>query len=425
MEFLITFNSSFFSYNWFLVVLSLEVNQFSCFNILRCVYTTSHPAKSVEWLGWATWCLMTRLDDLSRPHFKRLFQSPANVYYFLAMIFFTPPSLPSQSQDPRIRNIVSSRVLRLLWVNSQKCLTKTQYHEFEGSAPITMRGGGVHGSLGDKNLSQKNWTDVFNFFGHDLHRQISPHAIAGHSNSQYCAFEGPAIAMGKFSKMFDEDSISRIRGSCDDCEEGESLVTKIAAEKIKPTFSIFSAAVRFFSVADFCRPISPHRNCKTLEFAILCLRPTFNFKFSKMLDEDTILRIQGSCNCDWEEWGRREWWKLRLKKSRLWSWPAFLWCLPTFTRTGWQRRSVSFDMIKLLGLSSTPGFLSRSAKPLHRFGRATCRVDAALYYMKHDNLSSPPAPLWGEIDLCTQWVYCRKLNSEQLLLQDFLHIIGI
>ncbi len=35
---------------------------------------------------------------------------------------------------------------------------------------------------------------------------------------QYRKFDGTATAMSKFSKMFDKNSISQIRGSCDDCD---------------------------------------------------------------------------------------------------------------------------------------------------------------------------------------------------------------
>ncbi len=45
----------------------------------------------------------------------------------------------------------------------------------------------------------------------------------------------------KFSKTLDEDTISRIRASCD-CDRG-NWETKIASKKIKRTFSIFSAAI--------------------------------------------------------------------------------------------------------------------------------------------------------------------------------------
>ncbi len=48
---------------------------------------------------------------------------------------------------------------------------------------------------------------------------------------QYRKFEGPAIVIGKFSKILDEDTISRIRGSWH-CYGG-NWVTKIAAEKIE------------------------------------------------------------------------------------------------------------------------------------------------------------------------------------------------
>ncbi len=54
--------------------------------------------------------------------------------------------------------------------------------------------------LSNKNRNQKNQTDVFDFFDHDFHHPISP------INS----FENL-----KISKLFDEDTISQIRGSCD------------------------------------------------------------------------------------------------------------------------------------------------------------------------------------------------------------------
>ncbi len=68
------------------------------------------------------------------------------------------------------------------------------------------------------------------------------------------------------------------------------------------------------------------------------------------------------------------------KNRRRRSWSAFLWRLLPFSQTRWQSWLASFDGIKPLGLSSTPELLScstrRSTKLLHRFGRATCSVDA-------------------------------------------------
>ncbi len=58
----------------------------------------------------------------------------------------------------------------------------------------------------------------FNFFGCNFCHQFPLIAIAEPTNSRYCVFESPAIVMSKFSKMFDEDSILRIQGSCNDCD---------------------------------------------------------------------------------------------------------------------------------------------------------------------------------------------------------------
>ncbi len=109
---------------------------------------------------------------------------------------------------------------------------------------------------------KSNWHLQFfwpRFLSPNFHLHI---AIAGLSNSRYCVFASPAIAMGKFSKIFDKDSISRIWGSCDDSSRGGGwcawvrLHDKNRSQKNRVTFSIFSPAVWFFS-RDFCRPISP------------------------------------------------------------------------------------------------------------------------------------------------------------------------
>ncbi len=102
------------------------------------------------------------------------------------------------------------------------------------------------GDLSRKRFFQRP-ADVFDFFGRDFHHTPPPTLIiiAGPSNSRYCVFEGPGIVMSKFPKMFEEDSISRIRGSWDDCDRGGEggWVTKIAAEKIEPMFFIFSSTI--------------------------------------------------------------------------------------------------------------------------------------------------------------------------------------
>ncbi len=44
-------------------------------------------------------------------------------------------------------------------------------------------------------------------------------------------------------------------------------------------------------------------------------------------------------------------------------------------------------------------------------------------YLKHDNLSSPIALLLEEKDMCAQWVFCWKFNSQQLLLEVVFGVI--
>ncbi len=76
--------------------------------------------------------------------------------------------------------------------------------------------------------------------------------------------------------------------------------------------------------------------------------------------------IPGSSNLQlwWDRGVGSRWWKLRPKNRRLWSWSAFLRSLSTFSQIGWQSRLASFNVIKLLGLLSTPGLWSCSTKPL-------------------------------------------------------------
>ncbi len=140
---------------------------------------------------------------------------------------------------------------------------------------IWVGGGECCGWLGDENHDRKNRTDVFNFFCRDFRHRISP--INSFENF-------------KFSKMLDEDTISRIRGSCD-CD-GENWVTKITAKKMKNVSSIFSAAI-------FVTQLLPSQLLDPRIHDIASSSNIFeNLKFSKMFDEDAILQIRGSC--DWD-----------------------------------------------------------------------------------------------------------------------------
>ncbi len=80
-----------------------------------------------------------------------------------------------------------------------------------------------------------------------------------------------------------------------------------------------------------------------------------------MFDEDAILRIRLFCESDW---GGGRMTKIGAEKNhRLRNRSAFLWCLPTFSRTGWRSRSALFHAIKPLCLRSTLGLLSCSTRP--------------------------------------------------------------
>ncbi len=106
-----------------------------------------------------------------------------------------------------------------------KCLTKTQYREFEDPA-IVMGGNWVMKIVAEKienvssiflatifvtefpplQLQDPEIRDIvyssnilricFQFFSHDFCHPISPITIAGPSNLRYCVFEGPAIVIG-------------------------------------------------------------------------------------------------------------------------------------------------------------------------------------------------------------------------------------
>ncbi len=183
--------------------------------------------------------------------------------------------------------------------------------------------------------------------------------------------------MGKFSKLLDDDTILRIWGSCD-CDGGK------LGEKNRGWKKKSGTSVQFFQPW-FLSPNFLHRNCRALKFAILCLSPTFLkicFQLIFVIQSPPPITIAGPSNL-WLRMGRGlggEWMtKIATKKNqRLRIWPTFLWHLPTFSWTVWQSRSASFDVIRPLCLSSTPGLLSCSTRLLHRFGQATCSLDAPL-----------------------------------------------
>ncbi len=52
-------------------------------------------------------------------------------------------------------------------------------------------------------------------------------------------------------------------------------------------------------------------------------------------------------------------------------------------------------------------------------------ISINVIFQSHINLSSPLAPLCGEIDICTHGLFWRKLNSEQLLFEGFLAVMRI
>ncbi len=85
-----------------------------------------------------------------------------------------------------------------------------------------------------------------------------------------------------------------------------------------------------------------------------------------MFDVNAISRNRESCDCDGVGGGERMTKIVAEKNRRLRTRSAFLWCLQPFSRTGWRSQSASFNVIKPLGLSSTPGLLSCLTMPLGR-----------------------------------------------------------
>ncbi len=225
-----------------------------------------------------------------------------------------------------------------------------------------------------------------------------------------CRALGFYIVTSKFPKMLDEDSISRIRGSCNDCDLGERW--KLWPQKSNRRFWFFFGLIfvthqgfcdyfdggggggvcrwlgdenldrknwtnvfNFFG-RDFRHPIS-HINSFENLFSI--------FSVAIFITQFPPIAIAGPSNSwycvfiyqFWElnifknVWRRLNianlrvlqlWWgggmtKIAAQKNqRLRSWPDFLWRLPTFSRTGWRSRSASFEAIKPLSLSSAPAF---------------------------------------------------------------------
>ncbi len=136
----------------------------------------------------------------------------------------------------------------------------------------------------------------------------------------------------KFLKMFDEDPILQIQGSCDvDGEIGwwKSQPNRLnCGQKYRKrwfdflTFWFFGRNLHHRTIHTFLPPPLHRNHRRTLEFAILIFRQTFlkiypsqsqdlqiydimsssnsfeNLKFLKMFDEGAILQIRGSCDCD-------------------------------------------------------------------------------------------------------------------------------
>ncbi len=143
---------------------------------------------------------------------------------------------------------------------------------------------------------------VFNFFGCAF---CYPHS---HCNRGTLEFD---ILMSKFPKMFDENSVSRLRW------EG----WKSQPKKIKPTmFLIFSVlSLSPIEGPTMIAMVSWEREggCGwVIKIAIKKLNRRFRFfrlwfsssispinsfenlKFSKLFDEDAVSQIRGSCDCD-------------------------------------------------------------------------------------------------------------------------------
>ncbi len=105
------------------------------------------------------------------------------------------------------------------------------------------------------------------------------------------------------------------------------------------------------------------------------------------------------------------------KNRRLRSRSTFLWRLPTFSRTGWQSRLASFDAIKPLGLSSTPGLLSCSTRLVNQVappiwpGDLQCgRFFSEKAYAEADNDASNPDDVE---ELLSYVLNCTPCHSDE------------
>ncbi len=230
--------------------------------------------------------------------------------FFPPRLSLPPPPLPLQSQDPQIRDIASSsnsfENLKLSKLFDEDAISRIRWScdwdekipnmfdtdlipQIRESCADCKMEGRVCGLLGDENRGWKNQTNIFDFFRLRFSSTKFPPSqsqdpricdIASSTNSfenlkfsncltktQYRKFEGPAIVMGKFPKMFDKDSISRIRGSSEDCNGGGVcwwLCNENCSQKNRTDILVFFRP-RFLS------PNFSNRNCRILEFAILCL----------------------------------------------------------------------------------------------------------------------------------------------------------
>ncbi len=156
----------------------------------------------------------------------------------------------------------------LPWVNSQKCLMKIQYREFDGPAVIAIGGGGMWRKLRAKKLNRR-----FQFFQHDFRH---PSRVLRWLKWGWgvCGWLGDENRNRKNrTGVFDFFGVIFIthRGPVM-ITTGRRSVWVIGWRKLRPKKS--TDVFDFFG-CDFCHPVSFHRNCRTFKFAILRFRPTF------------------------------------------------------------------------------------------------------------------------------------------------------
>ncbi len=117
-------------------------------------------------------------------------------------------------------------------------------------------------------------------------------SLPSHHNCGTLKFD---IAMSKFPKMFDADSILRIRGSWDDCDgEGKEGCRKSWPKKSKT--SIWLLWLWFSSPNHSHTPLPLRNHRRTLEFAIWSLRQTFLGIYSSQSQDPRICDIASSSN---------------------------------------------------------------------------------------------------------------------------------